>query len=76
MVALGSTRGSLGKDAEIGRAESEGGPHPARISASGSGCAPRPPPRQRRLYLKQVRSQLLGDAVQGPGAAWLSPRVS
>ena len=27
-------------------------------------------------YLQQVRSQLLGDTVQGPRAAGLSPRVS
>lgn len=48
-----------------------------QVGALGGVCAPPPtPPPQKRLYLKQVRSQLLGDAVQGPGAARLSPRVS
>lgn len=74
MVAYGSTLGSLGRD--ISRLEwrgQKGAPTRARVIVLGSGCAP-PPPKEP--YLKQVRSQLLGDAVQGPRAAWLSPRVS
>lgn len=66
--------GSLGRDAsEPGVVESEGVPSRPPARTRGCGGTPTPAPRP---YLQQVRPQLLGDAVQGPGAARLSPRVS
>lgn len=66
--------GSLGRDTWSPGWWSQRG-EASRLPARTRGCGGTPT-RAPRPYLQQVRPQLLGDAVQGPGAARLSPRVS
>lgn len=68
-AAQGAARGSWRKDPWRGGGGVRREP-PTRALARATGGGP------WLYYLQQVRSQLLGDAVQGPRAAGLSPRVS
>lgn len=71
--SLGAACGFVPRTSRLGWQGRKGAPARASARAIGGGGAP---PPARWFYLQQVRSQLLGDTVQGPGATRLSPCIS